>query len=193
MDMPLPTSPDDLTGTPVSGFQGTLSPGGYGAQVTIPNGSPMAIGYAVVTMNPSESVAVNATFVNLVPGRPPFMAGVPLSNVLHKTAFMPYLAGSGFTPSLALVSMRAQDVTLIARSGFDGTELCRATLSFGAGHHRPFLLRDVLSCTSTSEGTLEIRGDPLMPGSLAGMGFEGHAEGAFATQPIWTNVARGLE
>ena len=193
MDMPLPTSPDDMIGTPARGFQGSLSPGGYGAQVTIPNGSPAAIGYAVVRMDPAESVAVNATFVNLVPGRPPFMAGVPLSNVLHKTAFMPYLAEGGFTPSLALVSMQAQDVTLIARSGFDGAELCRATLSFGAGHHRPFLLRDVLSCTSTSEGTLEIRGDPLMPGSLAGMGFEGHEEGAFVTQPIWTNPARGLE
>ena len=66
-------------------------------------------------MNPSESVAVNATFVNLVPGRPPFMAGVPQSSVLHKTAFMPYLAEGGFTPSLALVSLQAQDVTLVWR------------------------------------------------------------------------------
>ena len=193
MDMPLPTSPDDLTGTPVSGFQGTLSPGGYGAQVTVPNGSPPAIGYAVVTMDPAKSVAVNATFLQLVPGRPLFMAGVPLSSVLHKTAFMLYLAGGGFTPSLALVSMRAQDVTLIARSGFDGTELCRATLSFGAGHHRPFLLRDVLSCTSISEGTLEIRGDPLLPGAITGIGFEAHDEGAFVTQPIWRNLERVLE
>ena len=56
MNMPLPTSPDDLTGTSTRGFQGTLSPGGYGAQVTIPDGSPTAIGYAVVTMNPAESV-----------------------------------------------------------------------------------------------------------------------------------------
>ncbi len=61
MNMPLATSPNDLTGTPARGFQGTLSPGGYGAQVTVPNGSPTAIGYAVVTMNPAKSVAVNAT------------------------------------------------------------------------------------------------------------------------------------
>ena len=193
MNMPLPTSPDDLTGTPARGFQGTLSPGGYGAQVTIPDGSPTAIGYAVVTMNPAESVAVNATFLQLVPGRPPFMAGVPLSSVLHKTAFMPYLSGTGFTPSLALVSLQAQDVTLIARTGFDGAELCRATMDFGAGHHRSFLLRDALSCTSTSEGTLEIRGDPLLPGSITGIGFEGHDEGAFVTQPIWTNLEQVLE
>ena len=92
MSMPLATSTDDLIGLPASVFRGTLSPGGYGAQVTIPNGSPAAVGYAVVTMDPDESVAVNATFVNLVPGKPPFMAGIPLSSVLHKTAFMPYLA-----------------------------------------------------------------------------------------------------
>ena len=192
MNMPLAASPDDLIGTPAGGFQGTLSPGGYGAQVTIPNGSPTAIGYAVVKMDPAESVAVNATFVQIVPGRPAYMAGIPLSSVLHKTAFMPYLAGGGFTPSLALVSMQAQEVTLIARSGFDGAELCRATMDFGKGHHRPFVLRDVLSCTSEAEGMLEIRGDPLMPASIAGIGFEGHEEGAFVTQPIWTNPARGL-
>ena len=193
MNMPLATSPDDLTGRPFSGFQGTLSPGGYGAQVTIPNDSPTAIGYAVVTMDPAASIAVNATFLQLVPGRPPFMAGIPLSSALHKTAFMPYLSGAGFTPTLALVSLQPQDVTLIARTDFGGTELCRAIMTFGAGHHRPFLLRDVLPCTSTSEGTegtLEIRGDPLLPGSIAGIGFEAHSEGAFVTQPIWTNLER---
>ena len=192
MNMPLPTSPDDLIGTPASGFQGTLSPGGYGAQVTIPNGSPPVIGYAVVTMNPAESIAVNATFVQLVPGRPPFMAGIPLSSALHKTAFMPYLSGAGFTPTLALVSLQSQDVTLIARTGMDGTELCRAILTFvGAGHHKAFPLKNELPCTSTlegTEGTLEIRGDPLLPGSIAGIGFEAHDEGAFVTQPIWTNL-----
>ena len=44
-----------------------------------------------------------------------------------------------------------------------------------------------------TEGTLEIRGDPLLPGSIAGIGFEGHDEGAFVTQPIWTNLEQGLE
>ena len=196
MNMPLPTSPDDLSGTPARGFQGTLSPGGYGAQVTIPNGSPTAIGYAVVTMNPAASIAVNATFLQLVPGRPPFMAGVPLSSALHKTAFMPYLSGAGFTPSLALVSLQSQDVTLIARTGFDGTELCRTRMTFGAGHHKAFLLKDELLCRPPlegTEGTLEIRGDPLLPGSIAGIGFEAHDEGAFVTQPIWTNLAQGLK
>ena len=190
MNMPLAASPDDQTGTPASGFQGTLSPGGYGAQVTIPNDSPAAIGYAVVKMDPAESVAVNATFVNLVPGRPPFMAGIPLSSRLHKTAFMPYLSGGGFTPSLALVSMEAQDLTLIVRSGFDGAELCRLDMEFGKGHHRAFVLRDELACVSEAEGMLEIRGDPLIPASIAGIGFEGHKGGAFVTQPIWTNPGR---
>ena len=184
MNMPLATSSDDLIGTPAHGFQGTLSPEGYGAQVTIPDGSPTAIGYAVVKMDPAESVAVTATFVNAVPGRPPFMAGVPQSTGLHKTALMPYLSGGGFTPALALVSLRSQDVTLIAHSGVDGEELCRATMNFGAGHHRAFLLRDVLPCTSMSEGTLEIQGDPQLPASIAGIGFEGHEGGALLNQPI---------
>ena len=70
--------------------------------MTIPNGSPAAIGYAVVKMDPVEPFAVNVTFVSLAPGCPPFMAGIPLSSRRHKTAFMPYLAGYGFTPSLAL-------------------------------------------------------------------------------------------
>ena len=187
MNMPLATGSDDLIGTPAHGFQGTLSPEGYGAQVTIPNGSPTAIGYAVVKMDPDESVAVTSTFVQIVPGRPPFMAGVPLSTVLYKTALMPYLSEGGFTPALALVSLRSQDVTLIAHSGLDGEELCRATMNFGEGHHRAFLLRDVLSCTSMSEGTLEIQGDPLLPASIAGIGFEGHEGGALVNQPIWTS------
>ena len=89
---------------------------------------------------------------------------------------------------LALVSMEDQDITLIARSGSDGEELCRATLEFGAGHHRPFLLRSELPCTREGEGTLEIRGDPELPASIAGIGFIGHTGGAFVTQPIWTNL-----
>ena len=184
MNMPLATSSDDLIGASAHGFQGTLSPEGYGAQVTIPNGSPTAIGYAVVKMDPAESVALTATFVQFEPGRPPFMAGVPLSGVLHKKALMPYLSGGGFTPALALVSLRSQDVTLIAHSGTDGDELCRTTMNFGAGHHRAFLLREVLPCTSMSEGTLEIQGDPLLPASIAGIGFEGHEGGALVNQPI---------
>ncbi len=187
MNMPLASDADDLMGLPFSGFVRTLSPGGYGAQVTIPNGSQDAVGYTVVTMDPDEAIAVTATVVNLVPGRPPFMAEVPLSSTMHKTAYMPYLAESGFTPSLVLVSLAAQDVTLIARGGNKGEELCRAPLKFGAAQHQPFLLREHLPCMTEGEGPLKIRGDPRLPASLAGIGFEGHEGGAFVTQPIWTN------
>ena len=96
-------------------------------------------------------------------------------------------------------SLQSQDVTLIARTGFGGAELCRATMNFGAGHHQSFLLRDVLSCTSTSEGTLEIRGDPLLPGSITGIGFEAqpfdttHWLGNAETCLAWTRLARRKE
>ena len=192
MYLPLPTSPNDLTGAPARGFQGTLSPGGYGAQVTIPNGSPTAVGYARVTAEPEESIGVNATFVQIVSGRPPFMAGVPLTTIFNNTTFMPYISGSGFTPSLALVAFLAQRVTLIARTGSKGTELCRAIMDLGNGHHRSFLLRDVLSCVPESEGVIEIRAGHELH-ALSAIGFQAHDEGAFVTQPVWTNLARTFE
>ena len=49
-------------------------------------------------------------------------------------------------------------------------------------------MREHLICTDLgSEGTVEIRGNPLLPASIAGIGFIGHEGGAFVTQPIWTN------
>ena len=156
MSMPL------LGGEFVS-FTATLQPGGYAAQATIPNGSGTRIGYARVTSTPEDSVAVNATFVQLVPARPPFMAGIPATNTRHSTAYMPYVSDGGFTPTLALVSLLPQTVTLIARSGLDGAERCNTTLEFVGGEHMAFLLQDVLPCTATGEGSLEIRGCSLTP------------------------------
>ena len=95
---------------------------------------------------------------------------------------MPYLSGGGFTPALALVSLRSQDVTLIAHSGLDGEEQCRATYELW----RPGITERSCcgrpSCTSMSAGTLEIQGDPLLPASIAGIGFEGHEGGALVNQ-----------
>ena len=176
-----------LVGGEGIGFTGTLQPGGYGAQVTIPNGSGTRIGYAKLTSVPKDSVALNATYVQLVPGRPPFMAGIPLTSVLHSIAYMPYVADGGFTPSLALVSVLSQTVTLTARSGLDGAVRCSTALSFGFGEHRAFLLRDVLPCTATGEGSLEIRGTSSVA-ALSGIGFLANDEGAFVTQSIWTST-----
>ena len=167
------------------GFTATLQPGGYTAVQTVPNGSGARIGYALITSTPNDSVAVNATFVQLVPGRPPFMAGIPATNTLHSTAYMPYVSDGGFTPSLALVSQLAQTVTLTARSGVEGAFRCSTTLSFVDGEHRAFLLRDVLPCTATGKGSLEILGSSSTP-ELSGIGFLANDEGAFVTQPIWS-------
>ena len=172
------------------GFTATLQPGGYTAVQTVPNGSGARIGYALITSTPNDSVAVNATFVQLVPGRPPFMAGIPATNTLHSTAYMPYVSDGGFTPSLALVSQLAQTVTLTARSGVEGAFRCSTTLSFVDGEHRAFLLRDVLPCTATGEGSLEILGSSSTP-ELSGIGFLANDEGAFVTQPIWSSTGAG--
>ena len=190
MDIPIVDDPNTFSSRPARGFGGVLPAGSYGAQTTIPDGSPTAIGYAMVDMQPAESVAVNAAFMQFIPGRPLFMAGIPLSSILHKTAFMPYASDGGFTSSLALVSVLSQEVTLIARAPLTGGELCRTSIRFSSGQHRSFLLRDVLSCTSQGEGSLEIRGDPFLPGGITGIGFMAHDEGAFVTQPIWTNLER---
>ena len=169
------------------GFFATLQPEGYVAVQTVPNGSATRIGYALITSTPEDSVAVNATFVQLVPGRPPFMAGIPVTNTRHSTANMPYVSDGGFTPSLALVSRVAQTVTLTARSGVEGAERCSTTVSFGTDEHMAFLLRDVLPCTATGEGSLEIRGSSSTP-ELSGIGFLANDEGAFVTQPIWSST-----
>ena len=169
------------------GFTATLQPGGYAAQATVPNGSGARIGYARITSTPNDSVAVHATFVQLVPGRPPFMAGIPATNTLHSTAYVPYVSDGGFTPSLALVSRVAQTVTLTAREGVEGAVRCSTTLSFGTDEHKAFVLRDVLPCTATGEGSLEIRGSSSTP-ALSGIGFLANDEGAFVTQPIWSSI-----
>ena len=176
-----------ILGGEFPGFSTTLQPGGYAAVQTVQNGSSTRVGYAVVTSTPDDSVAVNATFVQLVPGRPPFMAGIPATNTPHGTAYMPYVSDGGFTPSLALVSLLAQTVTLTARSGVEGAVRCSTTLSFGDGEHRAFLLRDVLPCTATGEGSLEIRDSSSTP-ALGGIGFLANDEGAFVTQPIWSSI-----
>ena len=190
MRMPLSTYFYDVSGDPSFGFNGTLGPGGYHAMVTIPDGSPTAIGYAKVTMEPENSIGVNATFMQIVFDRPLFGAGVPLSNIFHnKTSFMTYVSGFGFTPTLALVSLLPQNVTLIARTGSNGIEICRATINFFAGQHRAGLLRDVLPCIQNSEGVIEILAGHKNVG-LAAIGFQAHDSGAFVTQPLWTNPER---
>ena len=115
------------------------------------------------------------------------MAGIPVTNTRHSTANMPYVSDGGFTPSLALVSRVAQTVTLTARSGVEGAERCSTTVSFGTDEHMAFLLRDVLPCTATGEGSLEIRGSSSTP-ELSGIGFLANDEGAFVTQPIWSST-----
>ena len=79
MSLPLASSPGltDLTGTARTGFGMVFEPGGSSYQATVPNGSPTAVGYAKVTMDPRRSAGVNATFAQIVPGRPLFMTGVP--------------------------------------------------------------------------------------------------------------------
>lgn len=187
MNIPI-TQPDGSTANQTV-FGIVLDRGGSAVRTTVPNGTTAAIGYAKVSMDPWGSVAVNATFVQIVPGRPLFMAGIPITNDHRLPAFMPYMSSpDGFTPSLALVGdlNESDEVTLIARTGTQGTELCRTTMALEDGHHRAFLLRDVLPCTRTTKGVVEVRASGSY-GWLAGIGFLAHDSGAFVTQPIWVD------
>ena len=65
-------------------------------------------------------------------------------------------------------------------------------MDLGGGHHRSFLLRDVLSCVPESEGVIEIRAGHELD-ALSAIGFQAHDGGAFVTQPVWTNLERALE
>ena len=116
------------------GLAGTLQPRGGGAQITIPTGAPVQIGYASVQSTPQDSVAVTAIFNNQVPGERFFQASIPQDSALHDRMTMPYLNAGGFVTSFALVALIPQTVDIVARAP-DGSERCRVMQSMASGQH----------------------------------------------------------
>ncbi len=161
----------------------TIIAGGIGFAVTSSSG-PVRIGYALVESIPENAIAVSTAFNQIVPGRPLFQSFVPLSTALHDRFFVPVLNAGGFTGALAVVSLVAQDVTFSARSE-NGVDLCDDTLSFGAGEHVAFVIRDQLPCTAGVNGVLEVQGTSI---GLAGFGITAQDDAAFVTQPVYGQV-----
>ena len=161
----------------------TIAAGGIGFAVTSSSG-PVRIGYALVESIPENAVAVSTAFNQIVPGRPLFQSFVPQSTVLHDRFFVPFLNAGGFTGSIAVVSLLAQDVTFSARSA-NGIDLCNDTQSFEAGEHVAFVIHDRLPCTAGIDGVLEVRGSSI---GLAGFGITAQDDGAFVTQPVYGEV-----
>ncbi len=169
------------------GFRTTLKPGASVFARTLPTGATK-IGYAIVGFTPEPAsselnlpVGINAIFNQVVPGRPVFQAGIPVSTGAHDRFFVPFLNTGGFTGTLAMVSVLAQRVTFIAH-GVDGAELCRSTRLMGQLEHLAGVISQLLSCTANVNGSLEVRAD--LPG-LSGIGFLAQDDGAFVTQPVF--------
>ena len=150
---------------------------------TWPFDSPVQMGYAIVESDPPDSVAVIATYNNLVPGSRLFQASVPQTTSLHDRLFVPFDNVDDVRSSLALVSMTAQQVDIRARD-FNGDVLCELTRFFNAFEHFPIGTQDLLSCTEAQEGVLEILGSDT---SLGGVGFTADdvGQGAFVTLPAF--------
>ena len=53
------------------------------------------------------------------------------------------------------MSLLPQDVTLIARTGSNGTELCMATVNFGFGSRARVIVRDIRNQYPETEGVFE--------------------------------------
>lgn len=165
------------------GLAGTLQPRGGGAQITIPTGAPVQIGYASVQSTPQDSVAVTAIFNNQVPGERLFQASIPQDSALHDRMTMPYLNAGGFVTSFALVALIPQTVDIVARAP-DGSERCRVMQSMASGQHIALLTPTALPCTAGDEGFLDFIGQDI---GLSAVGFTAADEGlgAFTTFTPW--------
>jgi hypothetical protein len=153
---------------------------------TFPIGNPPQIGYAQITSAPARSVAVSATFNQVVPGRPLFQSFIPLSTSVHDQFFVPVLNGGSSTGSVAIVSLAEQEVGLTLRDR-NGIVLCSATKMFTAGQHRAFVIKTdrELGCAPDRNTVLEVIG---ALGGLAGVGVTAEDTGSFSTQPVYGPV-----
>lgn len=160
---------------------GTLLRGQALQQVLLPAGPPR-VGWAGILVDPPVSVGVTGTFMQIVPGRPLFMAGIPPSTAVQQRAWLNQADVGGFTTSIAMINTdpnQAQNFTLIYRENF-GRELCRTTFPISPFGHSAFLVRDVLPCAAGREGSVEIVGTRF----FSGLGFWAHDTGGFVTQPL---------
>ena len=201
----------DGAGNPMSlpfTLDGTENPGGTfiggrvaarGISFAMTSGTDVQVGYARITSTPPDSIAVSASFVQTIPGRPQFTASVPLSTALHDRFFVPVFNEGPFTASLAIVSLITQTVTFTARNP-DGTvpnntsgAPCVFERAFAAGQHFQAIptlpttnpLGLGFDCLDGRNAVIEISGTDI---GLAGVGITAVDSGAFITQPIFGPV-----
>ncbi len=159
----------------------TISPKGVGFAHTVLETDNAQVGYAQISGSPRGRVNVQATFNQVVEGRPLFQAFIPRAVAEANSFFVPAVSTGGRTASLAVVSATDQDVVYIGRNP-NGVELCRAGRPFIAGEHRAFIVRDMLPCMAGVRGIVEVSGSNLQ-GVIYGVGITAQDDGAFVTQP----------
>ena len=125
------------------------------------DGEPYSEGWARVTSNPARSVAPTATVSQVGSGASKFEVAVPLSDGFENNVFLPYLNNGPYTTliGVANASGSAETATVIARSGSDGSELCRTSVAVNSLESGGGLLTDLLSCTAGGTGSLQITTD----------------------------------
>jgi len=181
--MSLPLADGAEKGVGAVGLQGTFEPRGGGAQLTIPTGAPVQVGYATVESTPPDSVAVTAIFNNQVPGERLFQASIPQDSFLHDRLTMPYINNAGFVTSFALVALIAQTVEVVARDAA-GTAVCSFMQPMNTGQHVAILAATELPCMVGNAGFLDFIGQDI---GLSAVGFTAADEGlgAFTTFTPW--------
>ena len=185
--MPMPSLLDD--GVSIGDFVGiadTIPGRAIRFGDTWPFDEPMQAGYAIVESDRLDSIAVIATYNNLVPGSRLFQASVPQTTRLHDRLFVPFDNADEVRSSIALVSLTAQQVDIVARD-FNGDVLCEEARFFNAGEHFPFLTEDFLPCTAGFEGLVEVFGSDT---TLGGVAFTADDQGlgAFVTLPAFGDM-----
>ena len=163
------------------GITVSLKPGESRQQIIMPTG-PTLTGWAGVVARPLASAAVTATFMQIVPGRPLFMAGIPPSTILHRRAWLSTADVGGFTTSLALINGDPDEsnLMLLEYHRQDGSIGCFEALRIPPFGHAAFLVRDLLPCARGGEGSIAI----LSSKSFGGLGIWAHDSGGFVTQPL---------
>ena len=145
----------------------------------VPDGA-VRVGWAKADSSVPGQLAVYTTFNQVTPGRPLFQTGIPFENTGQRTFMAPSLDAGPFTSSMALVSLKEQNVTLVARTPA-GVELCRKVLAFTANQHRAFLTKDQLPCSTNIDSVIEVIGEAT---GVTGLSLSAHDSGAFVTQTV---------
>jgi hypothetical protein len=141
------------------GVTGTVQPFAGAGMRTFSTGEPFSEGWARVTTNPPNSLAPTSTIALISPGLPQFEVAIPLSDRFENNIFLPFLNTDIYSTVVGATNDTAtsETVTVIARNGVDGSEMCRVSLPVGPQQSGGGALTDLLPCTAGTNGSIQIQ------------------------------------